>query len=276
MNENPRKTTVTLEDLLRLKRAERPAPEFWDEFDRGLRAKQLAAIVEPRPWWAPFIRIGARVSRYQLPVGATAILAVTLLTIREYHPVNSGPTFEPAVAEISGAAMLAPAADSAKSTDPVNSPAPSIAANAPVADAATQAAPSPSVSADHAAPAATAVGSASHVAMVNSELTSAHYIAENFAAAQAADPDLDQMLGHTLRVENLPARGEPLAQISVPGDSRHSRLLVGTAWLASASTGDSTLRTNEQATHHLTERRLAESDVISRIDVGGNRLTVKF
>src|ERR1019366_2351548 len=211
MIENPRKTTVTLEDLLRLKRAERPAPEFWVEFEQGLRAKQLAAIVEPRPWWAPFIRVGARLSRYQLPVGATAILAVTLLTIREYHPVNSAPAFEPAVAEVSGAAMSATEADSAKSSDAVNVPAPSIAANAPVADTTAQAAPSPSVSANHAAPAATAVGSASHVAMVNSELKSAHYFAENLAAAQAADPELNQMLGHTLRVENLPARSEPLA-----------------------------------------------------------------
>ena len=36
---------VSLEDLLRLKRAERPAPEFWVQFERELRAKQLAALV---------------------------------------------------------------------------------------------------------------------------------------------------------------------------------------------------------------------------------------
>ena len=37
------KRPVTLEDLLRLKRAERPAAEFWVRFDRELRAKQEAA-----------------------------------------------------------------------------------------------------------------------------------------------------------------------------------------------------------------------------------------
>lgn len=41
----------TLEMLLRLKRAERPDSAFWTEFEQGLRQKQLAAIVEPKPWW---------------------------------------------------------------------------------------------------------------------------------------------------------------------------------------------------------------------------------
>jgi hypothetical protein len=42
----------TLEELLRFKRAERPAPEFWAEFDRGLRQKQLAALVKRPQGWA--------------------------------------------------------------------------------------------------------------------------------------------------------------------------------------------------------------------------------
>jgi hypothetical protein len=41
----------TLEELLRVKRAERPPAEFWKRFEEELRAKQLAAIVAPRPWW---------------------------------------------------------------------------------------------------------------------------------------------------------------------------------------------------------------------------------
>ena len=42
---------VSLGELLRLKRAERPEPEFWARFEQDLRAKHLAAIVEKRPWW---------------------------------------------------------------------------------------------------------------------------------------------------------------------------------------------------------------------------------
>ena len=40
------KRSVSLEDLLRLKRAERPPESYWADFDRQLRAKQLAALVE--------------------------------------------------------------------------------------------------------------------------------------------------------------------------------------------------------------------------------------
>ena len=277
MNDQPRKTTVTLEDLLRLKRAEQPPAEFWAEFEHGLRAKQLAAIVEPRPWWAPFIRVGARMARYQLPVGATAILAITFLTVREYHPASPVPVFEPAAAETASISTPAPADDKVSATDSVNAPA---VANAPVALAANEPAPTAAASdarADQAAPSTDTVGTSSHVVAVNPELTSAHYIAENLAAAQAAaDPELGRRLGLSLRnMDTSSARSEPLAQVNVPGESRHSRWL-GNDWLASAGTGDSALRANEQATHHLTDRLLAESDVTGRIDVNGNRLTVKF
>ncbi|KXU37597.1 hypothetical protein AXK11_02035 [Cephaloticoccus primus] len=86
-NDQPK---VTLEQLLRVKRAERPAPEFWAQFDRDLREKQLAAIIEPRPWWAPFIRVGSRLARYQVPIGATAVVALTLLTVRQYEAPPPG------------------------------------------------------------------------------------------------------------------------------------------------------------------------------------------
>ena len=89
----PRKTNVSLEDLLRLKRAERPPAEFWNQFEREMRAKELAAIVEPRPWWAPLIRIGSRVSRHQLPIGAAAILALSFVTVREYRTTEPNPGF---------------------------------------------------------------------------------------------------------------------------------------------------------------------------------------
>jgi hypothetical protein len=277
MNDQPRKTTVTLEDLLRLKRAERPPEEFWTQFESGMRAKQLAAIVEPRPWWAPFIRVGARISRYQLPVGATAILAITFLTVREYHPASTAPVVEPAVAEMASLATLAPAADRAMAADAVSTPAAPSAAIVAAANEPVPTAAAPVPQADLAPPSTAAVGSSSHVAVVNPELTSARYIAENLAAAQAADSELDQMLSRSVRgVENRPARGEPLTQISVPGETRHSRLLGGTAWLASAGSGNSALRLNEQATRRLTEQRLAESDVVRRIDLGGDRLTLKF
>jgi hypothetical protein len=75
---------VTLEDLLRLKRAERPPPAFWTEFERDLRQKQLAALVERRSWWHGFAAVYGRFGRLGIPLGATAIFAVTFLSIVRY------------------------------------------------------------------------------------------------------------------------------------------------------------------------------------------------
>lgn len=90
--ERPETNKVRLEELLRLKRAERPSPEFWTRFEQDLRAKQLAAIIEPRPWWMTLRlpQIARTVARYQLPVGAAAVLALGFVVVREYRPLSSG------------------------------------------------------------------------------------------------------------------------------------------------------------------------------------------
>jgi hypothetical protein len=85
---------VTVEDLLRLKRAERPAAEFWSNFERELRQKQLTALLEKRPWWQELPQIFTR--RAYLPVGATAILAFTLVSVKYYAPTQLAQTSAPA------------------------------------------------------------------------------------------------------------------------------------------------------------------------------------
>ncbi len=81
---------VSLGELLRLKRAERPEPEFWARFEQDLRAKQLAAIVEKRPWWVALrLPLATRaLSRWtvQLPVGAAAVLALSFVVLHENRP----------------------------------------------------------------------------------------------------------------------------------------------------------------------------------------------
>jgi hypothetical protein len=74
------KSKVSLEDLLRLKRAERPGKEFWANFERELHQKQLTALVKKRRWWheMPYL-LGRRV---YLPAGAAAVVAFTLVTVR--------------------------------------------------------------------------------------------------------------------------------------------------------------------------------------------------
>jgi hypothetical protein len=94
---------ITLEDLLRLKRAERPAPEFWVKFDAEIRAKQLSAIVS-RPWWDGFARGFAFVSRHQMPLGAAAALALTWVGVQH---METRPVASPHIVKLSMAAPLA-------------------------------------------------------------------------------------------------------------------------------------------------------------------------
>lgn len=107
MPEMNQRSKVTVEDLLRLKRAERPDAEFWTKFERELRQKQLTALLEKRPWWQELPQFFSR--RAYLPVGATAILAFTLVSVKYYAPtqlaqVDAGPVGVPTRAERENAA----------------------------------------------------------------------------------------------------------------------------------------------------------------------------
>jgi len=88
MNQDHPRQKITVEDLLRFKRAERPPAEFWTKFEADLRAKQLAAIVAKQPWWRVLPRTFAGVARLHLPVGATAVMAVTIFAIGGYRVVS--------------------------------------------------------------------------------------------------------------------------------------------------------------------------------------------
>lgn len=83
--DHARTQKVTIEDLLRLKRAERPDPKFWDRFEQDLRAKQLAAIVERRPWWRSLRlpHLPRFVSKLYVPAGASALVIFGLVVVRE-------------------------------------------------------------------------------------------------------------------------------------------------------------------------------------------------
>ena len=72
---------ITLEDLLTLKRAERPPAEFWSRFESEMRAKQLSAIVGKRTWRDSLPRLFAAAYRLQLPFGAAAALALTWASV---------------------------------------------------------------------------------------------------------------------------------------------------------------------------------------------------
>jgi hypothetical protein len=88
---------ITVEDLIRLKRAERPPAEFWATFESEIRAKQLSAIVSRRPWWSSFGRTFAVLNRHQLSIGSAAAIALAFAGYR-YVGTQGGPVLAPQMA----------------------------------------------------------------------------------------------------------------------------------------------------------------------------------
>lgn len=278
------KRPVSIEDLLRLKRAERPPPEFWGEFDRQLRAKQLAALVAKRPWWQSLPRVWSGVTRYHLAFGASAVLAVTFVALRDQAPDPAAPKGEPApVARIAVQAAEPVASEPAHAVRRDSSPAISApVVVAPEASAQVAAAspafvvPEPALASE-----ATAPGELSRmvafmgarVADQNEEVSSpsARHIAANLAAVQASDPVFGQGLLATLvdRADTKPAI-EPLQQITPPSGKRRAHMLTAMVSMASYDTTDTTQR----VANRIKEEQLY--DRVRRLGGGGDRVHIKF
>ena len=280
---------VTLEQLIRVKRAERPAPDFWPQFERDLRTKQLAAIVEPRPWWAPFIRISARVAHYQLPVGATAILALTFLTVSEYRmPQAVDAEFSPVVVQrkidtLPGAAVAVVLPE--KHSRQIESVAGAGSSEDNMAD--TQA--MDNVAQENSSDISTSDHVSSLVPMLSGG-TNAEYkyspaarmIAANLEAVRASSPGLVQMIERVSGMDVLLAPRvktpvvDPLAKVRASSDNRRSNRLQARSLSAVSysSNGDGERVSANQINRSLTEERLYDS--ISRFGVKADRVAFKF
>jgi hypothetical protein len=268
------KRPVTVEDLMQLKRAERPASEFWAEFDRELRAKQLAALVEKRPWWHAVPRAFSGFARYRLPLGATAILAVTFLSLRDYRDGSSTDshlaTLDPASRATATAApvarMAAPTEAIAQTNDVSATAEPTIVArqrgetgthdfvlrSSPAAEQFSRTVPLFS----------------GKLPSGEVQRPSERLIAENLANARA-------VLGAPTNFEAraLPARPaatEPLAQMTPPAEARRSRFT--TAFVSASA--DVPAADAERFARRLSDERLY--DTIRRFGAKGNSLSVRF
>lgn len=273
MNYDRIKPRVTVRDLLRLKRAERPDAEFWQQFEQEMRHKQLAAIVEPRPWWAPFIRIGTKVARYQLPVGATAILALTFLTVREYRMPE-------APANQFGARVV----ESTVDTMPGSLVMVAELSEANVAEAAVSAIEVANVSMESTQPAdvvsqqpAAVVAEVSQPEKVYSPAAEA--IAANLAAVKANSPELAQLVARVSGVNDIinprtPSQVmDPLTRVKSPRASRRASRLLASA-LPVKYTGAKSRSSSSRIERNLTEDRMYDSP--SRFDVTGESLAIRF
>lgn len=277
------KRPVTLEDLLRLKRAERPASEFWEQFDRELRAKQLAALVQKRPWWQELPRVFGGFRRYHLPLGAAAVLAVTFVTVRDYSPAPKPSKVNPSapVAEI----PTAIASEEPSGARPVDiAPAPETRV------AATENAGSETLTAAELANAteASAAGSSSRVipllvgtlepaAPEDTITPSARYIAANLAAVEATEAAAVRgLLGKARTFDarvatSRPAAVEPLQQMTHPSEVRLARYRSPMVVTVAEDAGE---RTGERVARRISGDRLYEH--IGRIGARGDSVSWKF
>jgi len=265
MNEKS-KPTVTVEDLLRVKRAERPTAEFWADFDRELRAKQLAALVAKRPWWNALPRFLREVVRHQLPIGATAVLAITLVSLRNYQPVvrvhNAGQIETPMPAAVPPVSVSDQRASAVAGSDKA------------VTDTVADDQAVESTDAREVVPASSSrlvpvIQTRTEFATNRDEdRPSARSIAENRAVAEAM---LGTRSGFEARA--LPTRmvtQEPLTQVSNPSEARRSRFATA---FAAAAIGTSPVPTTRVASR-LSDEQLY--DTIHRFGASGNTLSFKF
>lgn len=274
-NQNHR-PPVTLEQLLRLKRAEQPADEFWTRFDRELREKQLAALVERRPWWQTMPQVFAR--RAYLPIGATAILAFTLVSVKFYAPTQLAQV-EELPGNPSAVVVVEPTLAGFNQIAPTMvalvAPAPSVAvaevAASPINDRVVVAAPA-ATSVTNSPTDVAALISWSAPAAAGLESPSARNIAANIARLEQTEPDLVSALNGrrspATRAQSASAQGIAELASVASNISKRGRLL--------AQFNDRQFTPEPQAPEIVRERlarRLADpetSDRISRIGIKGD------
>jgi len=76
-----RQADINLEDLLRLKRSERPSEQFWNEFDRELHQRMLQTLVKKDPWYLQVMRVFSGRILQSTAIAAAAVL-VAMIVVR--------------------------------------------------------------------------------------------------------------------------------------------------------------------------------------------------
>jgi hypothetical protein len=247
----------SLEDVLRLKRAERPSPEFWAGFERELRQKQLTALVQKRRWWHTFSQLSTR--RTYLPVGATAVVAFALVAVRFNSPTRL-------VSVENTAARI-------ESSDPAIEWLP------PTVVVSSQEQYQESLASSIEAPAAgdEVVALSASMASHEDASPSARSIAANFARLEQSEPELVQaVIGNRL---SSSSRATPAVASLDPDPTEVSQPTPRYRLIARYA--ERVLSPKPEAPdlvrQHLA-RRLGDDlgDDLSRIGLGGDRVSLKF
>jgi len=262
MKETERQPKVTLEDLLQFKRAERPPAEFWAQFEQELRAKQLAAIVETRPWWHTWTARKTLV-RVCVPLGATALVAMTFGSFR--------------------VASVKPATSTAGSNI-VAVQTPTVVGDSTVAQVSqVRTAVNEFVALSASAAQGDSVDSLPLMVVTQttesaSTNSTEQVLASSSATVKAAGQALAQLVGLGGNSQFGNARTpvvEPLTQVATPRDSRRTRLLAySVAFDPHAADSSESVRSRERITRRISDEAIYDS--ITRLGLSGNRVSIKF
>jgi hypothetical protein len=270
---------MEIEDLLRLKRAERPPAEFWTEFDRTLRAKQLAALVAKRPWWQRAPGAFARLSRFRLPLGAAAVLAVSFISLRNFDtgaPVGGPEAATHAELDLKPVAPLLPASAAADEAGYGQGSVVAVpAARIEVAEQRTNASLALAVSGSVEAVAPVAAS------IVEPDTGQETLLGSSFIAASLGSTTVTgATVGHAVfakagsfQANVYPVRNavEPLQQVTPPSERSRSRLLTA---MVSMTSQESSVRTTERHANRISEEQLY--DQIHRLAPRGAGVSMKF
>jgi hypothetical protein len=282
------KRPIEIEDLLRLKRAERPPVEFWTEFDRQLRAKQLAAILGKRPWWQRVPALFTGFSRYHLPLGAAAILAVGFIVFHDRASSrleNSGDITtdrQPAVATTPVGGNVAGAATNGGGVALPSAPIEAALERIPNHAIAVAEVPTTQVSrATDAIVSETLspielplLGASGAELTTNQTGSTGHYLAAVLPPSSPPESVLARSLlatnGFETRMMARPAV-EPLQQMTPPGERARAKLLTA---MVSKPALENRTRTTDEIGSRLPEDRLYEQ--VRRFGARGAGLNIKL
>ena len=87
-NSENREERVTLDDLLQLKRYERPPEDFWDDFEVVVKERTLQSVVTKKTWFKALLSAISRSWALRLSSGL-GLAGVIIFCVVLFHPNNS-------------------------------------------------------------------------------------------------------------------------------------------------------------------------------------------
>ena len=113
---------INLEDLLRLKRSERPSEAFWNDFDRELHQRMLQTLVKKDPWYLQIMRgLSGRMGQGIAVAAAAAVVAMVVVR-PGVQPVAASEQFALVTAAPAIEVAATPSAVVAPVVSPVSAP----------------------------------------------------------------------------------------------------------------------------------------------------------